>query len=324
MGLEHRRYLDVGFLSSLLGKLPSPLKDRVSAPGESIAAAGFESDDPWFRWRFFDALSNGPNPDDDNFFFVGSKPEPFLINLRDRWGPSKEFFVLKRQTEFDKFLLAVELLNKRQRRFEVLLDVGGNIGAICVPATARKLFSRAIAIEPHPANCRLLRANAALNGVQDCIQVIEAAAGPSDNEMLQLELSEDNWGDHRIFVSKEPGRHREVRRKRIEVPSVRLDSILEPEERAHALIWMDVQGFEGHVLRGARELLADRPPLALEFCPSTMQSADGFDALREAVSHYEGFYDLAHPEIFRPIAQLDDLFNELGLADEAFTDILAL
>lgn len=324
MALEHRRYLDVGFISALLGKLPSPFRDMVSAPGESIATAGFESDDPMFRWRFFDALSDAPDPEDNNFYFIRSKPEPFLINLRDRWGPSKEFFVFKRQSEFDKFLLAMDLIKERQRRLDVLLDVGGNIGGICVPATARKFFDRAIAIEPHPANCRLLRANAALNGVQDHIQVIEAAAGPSDNEMLELELSEDNWGDHRIFVSEEPGRANEKKRKRIEVPSIRLDSILEPEERAHAFIWMDVQGFEGHVLRGARELLADRPPLALEFCPSTMQSAESFNALRDAVSHYEGFYDLAHPESFRPIAQLGDLFNELGLADEAFTDILAL
>jgi FkbM family methyltransferase len=323
MGLEHRRYLDVGFLSALLCKLPGPLRDRVSAPGESIATAGFESDDPLFRWRFFDALSNAPNSEDDNFFLIRSKPEPFLINLRDRWGPSKEFFVLKRQTEFDKFLRAMDLLNERRRRVDILLDVGGNIGAICVPATARKLFSRAIAIEPHPANCRLLRANAALNGVQDCIHVIEAAAGPSDNEMLELELSEDNWGDHRISAAQQPG-DGDVKRKCIQVPSIRLDSILEPNERARALIWMDVQGFEGHALRGARELLADRPPLALEFCPSSMQRADSYDAMREAISHYEGFYDLAHPELFRPIAQLGDLHDELGLADEAFTDILAL
>ena len=48
---------------------------------------------------------------------------------------------------------------------DLLIDIGSNIGVICIPAVKRGLFRSAIAIEPEPFNYRLLCTNIQLNGL---------------------------------------------------------------------------------------------------------------------------------------------------------------
>ena len=321
MGLEHRRYATSGFLSSILSKLPHALRDRFSAAAEDIVVATLASSEPSVRWRLFDALSATNELGNDRYFFVSAAPEPFLINLQDAEGPSKELFVLRAQTEFRKFELALKLLGEARGERDLLLDVGGNIGTICIPAIARGLFSRAVAIEPHPANCRLLRANLALNGVQDGVVLIEAACGPADGEMVELEVSDVNFGDHRVFVSTEAGKYQDSTRKRIKVPSIRLDSSVAEADRARSFIWMDVQGYEGHVLQGAQALLQARTPIGIELDPHIIGRSGGFPLMKQALADYKGFYDLSRPETFNSIAELSEVHDDLA-SRGAYTDLL--
>jgi FkbM family methyltransferase len=321
MGLEHRRYLNSPLLSSVLSKLPAAIRNAISVSGGDIAVASLTSPEPWFRWNFFDALSERrPRGPAGDLCFVGSQPESFLVNLNDRTGPSKELFVLARQTEFDKFELAMRLVQQRSAKPTILLDVGGNIGTICIPAISRGLVERAVAIEPNPLNCRLLQANAALNGVADRIRLVEAAAGSINGQTLILEIVADNAGGHWISNSQTS---KDNSSDRIEVASVRLDSLLTPEDAGAALVWMDVQGFEGHALTGAKELLDRRIPIVAEFDPGALDRADGYGLFRDALVEYSGFYDLSAPETFHPIASLDAL-RQAMLTKSAFTDILIL
>jgi FkbM family methyltransferase len=319
MGLEHRRYLNSALLSSVLSKLPAVVRNAISVSGCDVAVAGLTSAEPWFRWKFFDALSERrPRGPAGDLCFVRSQPESFLVNLNDRTGPSKELFVLARQTEFDKFELAMGLVQQRRPRPTILMDVGGNIGTICIPAVARGLVERAVAIEPNPLNCRLLKANAVLNGVADRIRLFEAAAGAVDGETLSLEIVADNAGGHWISTSQEAREHSS---DRIEVASVRLDSLLPPDDASAALVWMDVQGFEGHALTGAKTILDRRTPIVAEFDPGALARADGYAPFREALSKYSGFYDLSGPEAFHPIASLDALRQAMQ-SNRSFTDLL--
>ncbi len=265
--------------------------------------------------------------------------EHFVIDTRDKGGMPKQLFS-EGTFDFGDFTLTLELL--RQHNVypgtpTLLIDVGANIGPICIIAVARGYSKRAIAIEPEPHNCRLLRANIALNGLTETISVHESACGMFDNETLDLELSEDNLGDHRIRLSDLPGRDNEDKRHKIQIRSNTLDTLCPVEPAENTLIWMDTQGYEGYVLAGARRWLDAGTPLVAEFWPYGMKRANSFGLMKAALANYAGFHNLwQNPNRFRPISELDDLYEELdkagdfseigspGHASGRFTNILAI
>ncbi|HEY0028226.1 MAG TPA: FkbM family methyltransferase [Allosphingosinicella sp.] len=249
--------------------------------------------------------------------------EVFVVHSGDEFI-GRELF-LSGEFDFDKFAAAIAALklHRPNANPQVLIDVGANIGSICIAAVARGFVGRAIAVEPDPNNSRLLRANVALNGLERQIRTVEMAAGPVDGAVLELEISSTNLGDHRIRVTSEDGRLGEANRNVVQVPSSTLDSICADEQSGELLIWMDTQGFEGFVLRGSTGLLARKIPLVLEFWPYGMKRAGSFSALTESLAGYSQFLDLEGTGGLRPIAELELLYRELG-EEQAFTDILVI
>src|SRR5215813_14336416 len=79
----------------------------------------------------------------------------------------------------------------------IVLDVGANLGMLCIPLVKQGYFRRAIAFEPAPETYRLLAHHIYQNDLReriDCLTyALSSAAGA-----LELELSDDNSGDHRI------------------------------------------------------------------------------------------------------------------------------
>jgi hypothetical protein len=149
------------------------------------------------------------------------------------------------------------------------------------------------------------------------ISVHESACGKFDNETLDLTLSEDNLGDHRIQVSDLPGHDNEHKRNKIQIWSNTLDTLCPIEPAENTLIWIDTQGYEGYVLAGARRWLDAGTPVVLEFQPYLMKRANSFGLMKGALANYAGFYDLwQKPYRFRPISDLDDLYAELGKAGD--------
>ena len=65
-----------------------------------------------------------------------------------------------------------------------------------------------------------------------------------------------NKGDHRIRVSSDPGASGERARKVIDVTAKTLDQVMAGVDEEPALIWMDTQGYEGHVLAGGERTIA--------------------------------------------------------------------
>lgn len=248
--------------------------------------------------------------------------EKFILSCRDN-VISREIFV-HGNFEFDKFTVAYEILRSHglvDKQIDMLVDVGANIGPVCIPAVARGYAARAIAIEAHPINCRLLRANVALNGLERSIKVYETAVGELEGQTLELECSEDNWGDHRISASGiEPSERRACR---ISVSSTTLDRLVSVDGQGSALIWMDIQGYEGFALRGARALVGAKKPLLLEFWPYAIERTGSYGALKEMISEYKGFYTLAEHDVLHPISRLDGIFQALRQEDES-ADILVI
>ena len=290
---------------------------------EEMAVARFlKQADTASRNRLFDAFNEVGLSD---YFYAELGGARFLVNARDE-GISRALFIAG-SSDFGKFETATHLLEQASPgggRMDLLLDVGANIGPICIPAVLSGHARRAIAIEAQPINCRLLRANIAINGLSDRVEVVERAASDREGVVLTMELSDSNWGDHRIARSRTPGRYGEAERAHIDVPSIRLDSLDRIEASTRTLLWMDIQGYEGHALAGAERLLVARPPLVLEFWPYGMLRADSFPSLQRAIAHYRGFHDLKRPKLpARPIKELEALFTELG-PEGAFTDILVI
>ena len=196
--------------------------------------------------------------------------------------------------EIDKLWRALAYL----RNFEgdLFIDIGANTGFVSIPAVKSGRFQRAIAVEPEPFNFRLLCANIHLNGLGPQIVAHNVALGAREQVDVSFELSETNFGDHRIRLSADPGLFGEDRRETIRVKMMQLDLLIPSLDPRRTMIWMDTQGFEGHILAGARNALAARPPLVLEFWPYAMNRAGSYEPLKDALlsAGYSNFCDVKH------------------------------
>lgn len=145
---------------------------------------------------------------------------------------------------------------------DLVLDVGAFIGTVAIPlARAVAPGGQVIAFEALPEHVRLLRANAARNGVADAVTVVPAlvcsTAGPVTVHAYDQHSSATNW-----YQPAEPGAP-----AALNLPTTTLDTWYDEHgaDRPVALIKVDVEGMEVDVLRGAERLIAQhRPALHVE------------------------------------------------------------
>jgi FkbM family methyltransferase len=217
-------------------------------------------------------------------------------------------------------------LAKSHNRLEpgIFLDVGGNIGTTSLYAAACRDFSDIYCFEPVPGNIRVARANIAINDLQDRITLVPKAVSDKSGS-LEMSLSASNHGDHRIAATAAKG-DREL--QSIRIPAISLDEFvgeLNAKPRI-AFLWIDTQGYEGFVLKGAVNLIeAQRFPICLEFWPYGLNRAGCFDLAIEVLTrHYQGFYDLHDPvESWRPISELKSTADRY-VGEYRHTDLLIL
>lgn len=239
-------------------------------------------------------------------YLVTGNPEHFVVSTADK-VIGREVF-LHGEFDFNKLLTALAILEREGLpRPAHLIDVGANIGTITIPALKRGLMQTATAIEPHPDNLRLLRANLALNGIDDRVAVLAQAVGDVSNTTLHLQESATNSGNHAIADQGIP------------VKSSRLDNLADmfPEQ---CLLWMDIEGYEGHALKGATHLLAKGTPVVCEFNPTFLRASGGEEALQQALLNYSVF-DLGHSsDTSTSIATIFERLKE----NLSYTDVLAI
>jgi len=208
-----------------------------------------------------------------------------------------------------------------------MIDIGANIGTTCIQAVVDGLAPAAIAIEPEPGNFALLERNIRANRVDGHIEALCVAL--SDREgTAELELSEDNSGDHRIRVQAAgAGSFREDRRATCPIPTTTFDTLVGSGKiklAATGIVWIDVQGHDGHVLAGASTLRETGIPVVVEFWPYGLGRSGGLERLESVVERdYRWFIDLraAHPER-RPVADIAALRE--SIQSPYFTDLLLL
>jgi FkbM family methyltransferase len=183
---------------------------------------------------------------------------------------------VQREWEMDLITRSVEYLRSHghvgKPGANVLIDVGANIGMICIAMLRRDYFREAIAIEPDADNFALLTRNIEQNGLQGRIRACRCALTDRSGE-VELEIAGENFGDHRVRAARSlgPALMHEEGRATVRVMARTLDDLLATEVSVEparvGLIWVDIQGFEGYLFRGARATLAGGAPVLSEFWP---------------------------------------------------------
>jgi FkbM family methyltransferase len=234
--------------------------------------------------------------------------DSFIVSSSDQ-VIARDMFELKKAWDLDLLVKAMQIIPNGSK-FGTLIDLGANIGSISIGAVSKGLFQRAFAFEPDDNNFRILGANVVLNGLEDKVYVKHLALTDELNQVLTLELSSTNHGDHRIRNNLSLNHEildlfEEGKRRTIKVSSSTLDSelakLLGEGFEFPALLFMDVQGWEGHVLRGARKFLAQNSQqggaLIIEYWPYGLRRASGLQFLHQALlqSGYSSVVDLSMP-----------------------------
>jgi FkbM family methyltransferase len=155
---------------------------------------------------------------------------------------------------------------------ETIVDVGANIGLYCCLAADRaSALSAVIAFEPVSENLAYLRRNLEENELTTRVVVEEQAVGKNSGE-IRLYLLEGSTCKHSPSAKNALNSTTSIM-----VPAVSLDDYATQKLRDCRidLLKVDVEGYEGAVLRGAQRMLhKDRPTLFIEFVPDNLANCD--------------------------------------------------
>ena len=245
----------------------------------------------------------------------------YIVNSSDKII-GKSVYCNKQSFDAQHLINALNLIACRK---SVLIDVGANIGTIGILGVSKNLFDKCIAFEPEPNNFKLLKQNILLNDLENKFDIRNVALSNVNEGSLKFELSEDNYGDHRVRVKTTSGLHNEGNRKVISVAVNTLDHALINEDLNDCVLFMDTQGFEGHVLSGATKILQNNVPIITEFWPYGLRRSEGLDHFYDALStsQYTTMWDLKNPskKLKFSIDELKKIASEIG-EKGGFTDLL--
>ena len=185
--------------------------------------------------------------------------DAFIVDLRDQVIGRLLYVEQSYEEGLRRLIRCVELEGL------VCIDVGANVGLHTVLLGRRA--KRVLAFEPERRNYSLLARNVAGNGLRN-VSTFKCAVGDREGS-CRLRLSAENFGDHRVSIVEADCNGEDVPMTTIDVASRAL------EPRSIGLLKIDVQGYEQHVLQGARETLARNPDLTLfiEVSPTHLAAA---------------------------------------------------
>jgi len=243
---------------------------------------------------------------------------------------------IRREHEFDEMTGYVSLLRKEgflsKSKGKVVLDVGGYIGMSSTAFLLENLFEKAIAFEPSPGNYHLLEKNIINNHLEDRLIAHNIALSDCDAR-LDFELSEKNYGDHRIRVegNTQPDAFNEAGRQVISIKACRFDDLDDRQLGASKdnieLIWMDIQGHEARFIKGASEFIRKHPavPVIMEFWPyaikrSGVSKQEFIDIVSALFSGY--FVSVGGKFIYYAMSSIGAFFDEQDAPGKGSTIVL--
>jgi len=151
-----------------------------------------------------------------------------------------------------------------------ILDVGGNIGTYSIPLAVclkkRGVAGKVLSIEAMPDIAHHLEASVFHNDLQNMVEVYNYAVsdGSEAAETVKMSLDAKNKGGSNVIEKNAP-RH-EHSDGIVDVKVTTLDSILLQRSPAPRIfvMKMDIEGFEGLALKGAKHFMSATPPCLLQ------------------------------------------------------------
>ena len=149
-----------------------------------------------------------------------------------------------------------------------VLDVGANIGFFTMlAASLTGPGGFVLAVEPNPANAKLIEANKRLNGFEH-VRIAQVGAWRN----LDLFVLNTDFTNGSVAPARD---NLESLFAATTVPVIPLDQLLEPTRRV-GLIKIDVEGAEHAALEGAASLIGrDHPVIISEFSPHNLAGKSG-------------------------------------------------
>ncbi len=143
----------------------------------------------------------------------------------------------------------------RQKKADLFLDIGANVGVYSVMFGTRNLVPDILAFEPDPGNYAHLLANLHVNGLTGKVKTHPVAVGSAAGEVTLMEAGAHNRGESWVVHADQPPE---------EAPGVATHTVKQirfDDEFAIAgktlVIKMDVEGSEFHALRGMERTLRE-------------------------------------------------------------------
>ncbi len=140
----------------------------------------------------------------------------------------------------------------------IFVDVGAHVGLMTLVA-CRQLTEggHVYAIEPSPPNVARLRRHLELNGWEDRVTVVPALAGDRSVSSVRFVYRAGECTANSLAFAIERGRSAHL-------PMVTVDQLIGAQGvRAPDVIKIDVEGYEHHVLTGARQTLTSGSPTVI-------------------------------------------------------------
>lgn len=162
-------------------------------------------------------------------------------------------------------LLLTRFANSTEHNF---IDVGANIGYFsCLMSKLAGPSGKVLAIEPEPQNLKLLERNIKLNQLANAV-VHPCALGASEGSAMLGIYKPANRGRHSLLEN--------TAKSQIKVPVRTLDDVARnpgTNVTSWSLVKIDVEGYEGFVIEGAKETLPRIETLVMEFSPALLKKA---------------------------------------------------
>ncbi len=153
----------------------------------------------------------------------------------------------------------LKLIQKQLRPGSVWLDIGANIGSVCIPVAKTSPDIPVLAVEASPKMVGFLEKNIRLNNLTN-VMLVQKAMSDVDAQSVAFYSPEEKYG--KGSFSNAYNGHMDL------VETIRLDTLLDEKGLNDVcFIKIDVEGYEYKVFKGASKLLTrpDAPDILFEF-----------------------------------------------------------
>jgi len=168
--------------------------------------------------------------------------------------------------------LQLSIFEELSKDSKVVIDVGANIGLYSlIAAKTNPKAGRVFAFEPVPSNVKLLKSNIKLNPESSSkITVVPSALG-EDDRTIEIFISKKSVGNHSVGGGRGRGYGDAT-----QVAQTSLDNFTKRQKLKKVdLIKIDVEGYDGYVLKGAlKTIKASQPALMVECIPKLLANCD--------------------------------------------------